>query len=96
MHTRQPVGSDWFRCRVRAYQDGQQQRHVASAEYGEEDGVDHEQEVWGGERGEQVDHAAQDEVGLVVVVLVGAVPVRHPAGRQLGHSLCDAWNDRPH
>lgn len=77
-----------------SHQHGQQQGHVSSTEDGEEDGVDHQQDVGGGQRGQQVDEAAQDQVSLVVVVLVEQVPVRHPAGHQLGDGLrdpCGRW-----
>lgn len=84
----------YYYLRRGSYEHRQQQGHVSSAEDGEEDGVDHQQDVGGGQRGEQVDEAAQDQVGLVVVVLVEQVPVRHPAGHQLGDGLCDACGER--
>lgn len=75
-----------------SYQNRQQQSHVSSTEDGEEDGVDHQQDVGGGQRGEQVDEATEDQVGLVVVVLMEEVPVRHPARSQLSDGLCDTCN----
>lgn len=72
-----------------SYQNGQQQSHVSAAEDGEEDGVHHQKDVGGGQRGEQVDQAAEDQVSLVVVVFVEQVPVRHPARNQLGYRLRD-------
>lgn len=71
------------------YQHRQQQGHVAATEDGEEHGVNHQQDVGGGQRGEQVDQAAEDQVGFVVVVFVEEIPVRHPARGQLGDGLCD-------
>ncbi|TNN82906.1 hypothetical protein EYF80_006863 [Liparis tanakae] len=42
--------------------DGQQQSHVSTAEDGKEDGVEHQQDVGGGQGGEQVDQAAEDQL----------------------------------
>lgn len=74
------------------YENRQQQGHVSTAEDCKEDSVNHQQDVGGGQRGEQVDEATEDQVGLVVVVVMEQVPVCHPAGDQLGDGLCDAYN----
>lgn len=76
------------------YQNRQQQSHVASTEYGEEDSVNHQQDVGGCKWGEQVDHATEDQVGLVVVVFMEQVPVCDPARGQLGYGLCDTCEGR--
>lgn len=76
------------------YQNRQQQSHVAAAEDGKEDGVDHEQDVGGCQRGQQVDQTAEDQVGFVVMVFMEKVPVRHPARGQLRDGLCDTCNIR--
>lgn len=74
------------------YQNGQQQSHVSATEDGKEDSVNHQQDVGGCQRGEQVDQTAEDQVGLVVVVFMEQVPVCHPARGQLGDGLCDSCN----
>lgn len=61
------------------YQNRQQQSHVSTTEDGKKHSVHHQQDVGGGQRGQQVDQATEDQVGFMVVVFVEEVPVRHPA-----------------
>lgn len=74
------------------YQNRQQQSHVSTTEDGKEDSINHQQDVGGRQRGEQVDEATEDQVRLVVVVFMEQVPVCHPARDQLGDGLCDTYN----
>lgn len=74
----------WF-----SYQHGQQQSHVSTTEDGKKHRIHHQQDVGSGQRGQQVDEAAEDQVGFVVVVLVKEVPVCHPARDQLSDGFCD-------
>lgn len=74
-------------CQLNTHQDRQEQSHVTSTEDGKEHSIDHELGIWGGKGREQVDNPAQDQIGLVVVVLMDQVPVCHPARGQLSHSF---------
>lgn len=75
-------------CSFSTHQDWQEQSHVSPTKGGKEHGIDHELDVGGGERREQVDDTAQDQVGFVVVVLMHQVLVCHPARSQLSHCFC--------
>lgn len=78
--------------RYSPHKNRQQQSHVATAEDGKEDSVDHQQDVGGCQWREQVDQATEDQVSFVVVVFMKQVPVCHPARGQLGDGLCDTCN----
>lgn len=78
------LNSDDIKCIVSecyfiTHQHWKEQSHVSSTEDGKEYGVDHELNEGGGEGREQVDDPAQDQIGLVVMVLMHQVPVCHPA-----------------
>lgn len=60
------------------YQDRQQQSHVTTAEDCKEDRIHHQQYVGGGQRGEHVDQATEDQVGFVEMIFMKQVPVCHP------------------
>lgn len=72
-----------------SYENGQQQSHVSTTEDGKKHSIDHEQDVGRGQRGQQVDEAAEDQVGFVVVVFVEEVLVCHPARDELSDGFCN-------